>query len=143
MYIHLYLVGVLHRHLKNLQMSFGTTLQGQITCKEGSLTLSKTSKFVSLFCLLWQLPVPFFSTNYKFKACSHAWVVELSSILVMELKQRCSSYQFSPFLTNFEVFLCPLTYSRINVLWASIRGSISRNLSVCNPVYISSSIIYG
>ena len=57
----------------------------------------------------------------------------------MRLKQSGSNYPFSPFLVNFCVLVA---YSHIYALWSSIRGSVSRNLSVSNPVYISSSIIY-
>ena len=70
-------------------------------------------------------------------------MVELSAIFILKLKQHCSSYPCLPFLTIFEVFLCPLTHSYINVLWASIRGSVSQNLSISNPTYVSRSIIYG
>ena len=58
----------------------------------------------------------------------------------MKLKQSSSSYLFSPFFVNF----CALmAYAHINALWPSIRGSISWNLSVFYPAYVSSSIIYG
>ena len=61
-------------------------------------------KFVSLSCLLWQLCVPFFSRNGKYKAYSFAWVVELSSSFVVKLKQCCGSYPFSPFFVIFGEF---------------------------------------
>ena len=83
--------------------------------------LVETSKFISLSCLLWRLSVPFFSTNGKHKACSFAWEVELSFNFVVKLKQRCGSYPF------WRIFLCPLTHSHINVLWASIRGECIAN----------------
>ena len=35
-----------------------------------------------------------------------------------------------------------MAYIHMNALWASIRGSVSRNLSVSYPIYVSSSIIY-
>ena len=60
---YLYLVGVLHRHLYNLRMSFRTTWKN----------------FISLSCLLWRLSVPFFSKNGKYKACSFAWEGDSSS----------------------------------------------------------------
>ena len=107
--------------------------------------LVETSKFVSLSCLLWRLSAPFFSTNGKYKACSFAWAVELSSSFVVKLKQRCSSYQFSPFHDFWRIlrhFLLPLTHSHINILWVSIRGIILQNLSASNPVYVVY-IIYG
>ena len=57
----------------------------------------------------------------------------------MKLKQSSSSYTFLPFFVKF----CALVaYAHINTLWPSIRGSVSQNLSVSYPVYISSSIIY-
>ena len=67
------------------------------------------SKFVSFSCFLWQLSVPFFHTNGKYNARSDAWLGELSAIFVMKLKQRSSSYRFSPLLVNFVVFMCHLT----------------------------------
>ena len=120
-------------------------LQGQTTWKECSLTLSKTLKFVSLSCLLWRLSIPFFSTKGKYKACSFAWVVELSPSLLWSWNNAVAATYFSPFLpflANFEAFFVPLTHSYIDVLWASIRGSVSRNLSVSNPVYVVSNLWY-
>ena len=61
------------------------------------INLVEMLKFVSLSCLLWRFSVPFFSTNGKYKACSFAWVLELSSSFVMKLKQHRSSYPFSLF----------------------------------------------
>ena len=57
----------------------------------------------------------------------------------MRLKQSSSSYPFSPF---FVKFFALLAYAHINALWPSIWGSVSQNLSVSYPVYVSSSIIY-
>ena len=74
-------------------------------------------------------------------ACSFARVVELSSIFIVKLKQRCSSYPFHHFWQILKYFSCPLTHCCINVLWESIQGSVSRNLSIFNPVYLVS-IIY-
>ena len=122
-------------------MSFRRTLQSQTAYKEGSLTLSKTSKFVSFSCLLWRLPVPFFSTNGKYKAYSFAWVVELSSIFVVSWNNAVAAIHFRHFWRILRYFLFPRNHSHINVLWASIRRIVSRNLSVSNPVYVVS-IIY-
>ena len=86
-------------------------VQSQTTWKRRLTHLVKMSKFVFLSCLLWRLSVPFFSTNGKYKACSFAWAVELSSSFVMKLKQLCGSYPFSPFFVifgEFEVFFCAL-----------------------------------
>ena len=115
-------------------MSF-STLQNQTTWK-GLLTLSKTSKFISLSCLLWWLYVLFFSTNDKYKACSFALVIELSSIFVVKLNNAVAATRFHHFWWILRYFLCPLTHCHINVLWASIWGSVSRNLSISNPIYV-------
>ena len=96
-------------------------VQSQTTLKEGSLTLLK---FASLSYLLWRLSVPFFSVNGKYKACSFAWAVELSSSFFMKLKQCCSSYPFSPFswfLANFEVFYCALWPIPISTYYAPTK----------------------
>ena len=143
---YLYFVGALHRHLQNLRMSFRTTLQSQTNWKEGSLTLSKMSKFVSLSCLLWQLSVSFFFTNGKYKACSVAWAGEFSAIFEhYEAKTTQQQPTIFIILGNFEVFFASsnLQFSHINVQWATIQGVVSQNLSVSKPVYVSSYLYQG
>ena len=118
-------------------------LQSQTTWKEGSLTLAKTSYFVSLSCLLWWLSLPFFCKDDNYKACSFASVGELSAITLWSRNNAVAATHFRHFWRISRHILCTLTYPHINILWASIRGNVLRSLPVSNPVYISSSIIYG
>ena len=50
------------------------------------------------------MSVPFFSTNGKYKGCSFAWAIELSSSFVVKLKQCGGSYPFSPIFVIFGEF---------------------------------------
>ena len=122
-------------------MSF-RTLQSQTTWKGGSLTLVKMSKFVSPLA---------FSGNSPY----HSFAQMVSTRLVLlHGRENCqlpslwnwnnvvAATRFCHFWWILNVFLCPLTYSHINILWASIRRIVSRNLSISNSVYVSSSIIY-
>ena len=70
---YLYLVEVLHRHLLNLRTSLRTVLYSQTAWKDGSLSLVKTSNFVSLSCFQLWLFVAFLLTELKYRACSIAW----------------------------------------------------------------------
>ena len=92
----LYAFRIFECHLK--QRYKGKQLGKKLT------NLVKTLKLSLSSCLLWQLSVPFFSTNGMYKVCSFAWTGELSAIFVMNLKQRGSSYPFSPFLVIFGKF---------------------------------------
>lgn len=47
------------------------------------------------------------------------------------------------FFTIFRDILCPLTYTHINALWASIQGIVSQKLCFLSLIICSSSISYG
>ena len=96
-------------------VSFRTTLQRQITWKEGSLTLAKTSNFVSLFCLLWQLSIPFFTQMASTRLIVlHGWENSQLSLLSSWKNMVAASY-FGEFWGIFVPKA--LTSYHANVLW--------------------------
>ena len=93
----------MHRHFYNLRISFTTMIQSQTTWNEGSLTLL-IHRNLSPSPAFSGDSVPFYSINDKYKVCSFAWAVELSSSFVVKPKQSCGSYPFSPFFVIFGEF---------------------------------------
>ena len=118
-------------------------MQSQTTWKEGSLTLQKCRN-LSPSCLAFCGVSPYHSSKQMVS----------TRLVVLHGQENCqlsSSWSWSNAVVatrfhhfgEYKVFLCLLTYSHINVLWTSIRGSILCNLSISNPVYVSCSIMYG
>ena len=79
-------------------------------------------------------------TILSHNTCSVAWVGKLSAIFILKLKQRSSSYPFSPFSVNFEFpFLVP---SDLFPYYCMVGKYSGDNLAKLFH-FISSSIIYG
>ena len=87
-------------------------------------------------------PYHSFHTNAKYKANSVAWEGELSAIFVIKLK-KCNVFAvFGEFCSIFVPSdLFPHQHIVSKYSWDRFVKFI--HLSISNPVYVSSSIIYG